>query len=691
MKRLFLLVCLFLTVLIFGSSQVLAQVNYPEPKGYVNDFANIIPAEIEQRIEQNLRDYEAKTTNEIAVVTVNSLEGLSIEGYSIGLAEKWQVGKEGKDNGVILLVAPNEREVRIEVGYGLESVLTDARSKIILDRTIIPEFKKGDFVAGIEKGVAEIIKTITPPIVAATPVAQIKEVKFDSSAGPIFGLVIAIIVVIIGLIMLCVWLNGVFKRLGEERSRRESVRQKTTQRLRMVKDDLAQLLSEAQKLGEVDKKYPVALNKRQVELIADGNNLKELTETSVKEITRLLKKDPDGAWTKTSETQRAVSGFREKSRMLKAERYDFDAARQTHEKTFSKAVDMVQNTSAYLGQMALKGYAVSSEKELVAVNDKIKAVREILAKTDDAPDYFLAIKYADEATKKAKIVLDVWQRLSVLRESNNRNLIEMRRWYEEPLPALTVAYQKSLEELKTKTPAAVWEPISSMSEKVGPTAIAEFGTLLNTAERLNGMTDQKFEAAARAIEGLQRLKRENETLLAQPERTMQDFIQAPDEAKILAVQALNFISQAEKTASDSEASGAGRGKIKEAKDKVAEAEKLKKDDSPNWLLVVVVLTTAIALARAGEREAKDQIEEVENTRRRQREEERRKRRAKEEEERRRREEAAAVAAAAVAAAAHSHSSSSSYYSSSSSSSSFGGGFGGFGGGGFGGGGASGHF
>ena len=133
----------------------------PEPQGYVNDFANLLSAGVEESLEADLAQYEAETTNELAVVTVKTLGGKSIEEYTISLAEKWGVGQKDKDNGAVILVAETEREVRIEVGYGLEPVLTDARSKIIIENEMLPRFKKTDYDGGVQAGVTAVIETIS--------------------------------------------------------------------------------------------------------------------------------------------------------------------------------------------------------------------------------------------------------------------------------------------------------------------------------------------------------------------------------------------------------------------------------------------------------------------------------------------------------------------------------------------------
>jgi uncharacterized protein len=133
----------------------------PEPQGYVNDFANLISDDVENSLEDILAQYEAETTNELAVVTVKTLGGKSIEEYTISLAEKWGVGQKDKDNGAVILVAETEREVRIEVGYGLEPDLTDARSKIIIENEMLPRFRNNDYDGGILAGLTAVIETIS--------------------------------------------------------------------------------------------------------------------------------------------------------------------------------------------------------------------------------------------------------------------------------------------------------------------------------------------------------------------------------------------------------------------------------------------------------------------------------------------------------------------------------------------------
>ena len=125
---------------------------------YINDFANIIEDNTELELENNLREFFASTTHQIVVVTVNNIDGDYIENYSIKLAEKIKAGGEKNDNGAILLISKDDKQMRLEVGYGLEGVLTDSRSSYITNNIIKPEFKNGNYTAGIKNGVEEVVK-----------------------------------------------------------------------------------------------------------------------------------------------------------------------------------------------------------------------------------------------------------------------------------------------------------------------------------------------------------------------------------------------------------------------------------------------------------------------------------------------------------------------------------------------------
>lgn len=162
---------LHLVVLTFCSLLALAvpvlALEPPAFRGYVNDYAKMLPPATAQAIEQTLRRFEETDSTQVAVLTIDSLEGDALEDFSIRTVEKWGVGQRGKDNGVLFLVVKNDRKLRIEVGRGLEGVLTDLAAGRILDNIVRPLFKAGRFDEGIKAGVTAIIQTSRGEFTAA--------------------------------------------------------------------------------------------------------------------------------------------------------------------------------------------------------------------------------------------------------------------------------------------------------------------------------------------------------------------------------------------------------------------------------------------------------------------------------------------------------------------------------------------
>jgi uncharacterized protein len=129
--------------------------------GRVNDLAGMVPAPARERIEARLRDLEARTGAQVAVLTVASLDGEPMEDFAVRVFQTWKLGRRGVDDGVLFVVAREERRMRIEVGYGLEARLTDAVARQILDDLVRPRFRAGDFGGGIEAGVDAIVAAIS--------------------------------------------------------------------------------------------------------------------------------------------------------------------------------------------------------------------------------------------------------------------------------------------------------------------------------------------------------------------------------------------------------------------------------------------------------------------------------------------------------------------------------------------------
>ncbi len=128
-----------------------------KPEAYVNDYAHLLSEPARQELERTLADFEQTTSNQVVVAIFQSLEGGSLEDFSIRLAQAWKIGSKKNDNGVILLIFKDDRQVRIEVGYGLEGALPDATADLIIRNEIVPAFKEGSYDRGVKNAVNSIL------------------------------------------------------------------------------------------------------------------------------------------------------------------------------------------------------------------------------------------------------------------------------------------------------------------------------------------------------------------------------------------------------------------------------------------------------------------------------------------------------------------------------------------------------
>ena len=169
----------------------------PPLTGHVVDLARVLPHAVLEQLSVDLQAHEAKTSNQVAVLIIPSLEGEPLFDVSHRVATTWKLGRKGTDNGALLLVAIKDRKIRLEVGYGLEGVLTDARSAQIIRNEIVPRFRAGDVPAGITAGIQAILKTIEGTYRAP------ERPSVSSSSGEGFGntLFAVILGVVIGLVL----------------------------------------------------------------------------------------------------------------------------------------------------------------------------------------------------------------------------------------------------------------------------------------------------------------------------------------------------------------------------------------------------------------------------------------------------------------------------------------------------------
>tara|TARA_R110000787_G_scaffold47646_4_gene115255 strand:+ start:2491 stop:3300 length:810 start_codon:yes stop_codon:yes gene_type:complete len=203
-------------VLLAITSPAFAQ-SFPELTGRVVDQADLLDPAQEAELTAKLAALETQSNRQLVVATVNSLEGYDIADYGYQLGRTWGIGQDGegeteKDNGLVLLVAPNERKVRVEVGYGLEGIMTDALSSMIIQNDILPQFRNNNMAGGIIAGVDRIANQLVLPEEEARAVAQQASQQADKGDGENIGLAIFWIFILIFFVIIPMFSNRGGKR-----------------------------------------------------------------------------------------------------------------------------------------------------------------------------------------------------------------------------------------------------------------------------------------------------------------------------------------------------------------------------------------------------------------------------------------------------------------------------------------------
>ncbi len=194
-----------LFLLALGLGNVQAEVAVPPLKARVTDLTATLSREQQARLEQELQNFEAKKGSQLAVLIVPTTQPETIEQYGIRVVDSWKLGRKGVDDGALLLIAKNDRNLRIEVGYGLEGALNDATAKRIVSDIIVPHFKAGDFYGGIEAGIQSMMK-----VIEGEPLPPPQRSRSTSSGSSIHSLfLIAFILVMVA----GGWLRALFGRL----------------------------------------------------------------------------------------------------------------------------------------------------------------------------------------------------------------------------------------------------------------------------------------------------------------------------------------------------------------------------------------------------------------------------------------------------------------------------------------------
>lgn len=661
--------------LILGCVAVLLMAAAPAPKGHVNDFANIIPDDREAVLEQSLRDYEAKTTIEMAVVTTPSLEGQTIEEYSIALATEWGIGKKGADNGVLVLIAPNDREYRVEVGRGLEGDLTDADSDFMARESLVPAFRADppDYAGGIETLVQSIVEHLGPMTpdqradfqrkrkAAEERQTELNQARAVEFFGTVFMVVFSVAVVaFLGILVLTIfkW----FRARKREAERRRNLRTA----LSAVQSELQRLVDERSAIGLPN--LPLWMqDDKELHGDAFGSAL-ERAFALVAEIESQSKRNLGYAELKKGELDRQLTSVDASLRMLQTIPEQVTAFRTQTEQVVAEAVAEIDELTSRSATLIKKGYRINDivpALDLGRLAQERESIVSLLAtRGEGLTDASEVVN--DKATRlltKVRSLRTALESSIETQSSSARRLTALQKRVQS-FPALLAEHRARLGRLRSTAPRARWVSFEEGLPVLERT-MTGVEPRLHVATHANSMEAQLFVDAAATLATMETalgvidasLKGATvlEATVATAEREYPSRRKSVERA----------ISAAQRLMSDSDVGSGAKSRLSEAKrflDSIQVPAPL-----VDWIGVVNLLGQASAKAEQAAQLARNDIESAA----------REQRRRQDEEDRRQRLSQAAAAAT--------------YTSSGFGQSSSGGGdsFGGFGGGSFGGGGASG--
>ena len=663
--------------LILGCLALLLTAAAPVPTGHVNDLANIIADDREAVIERSLRDYENQTTIEIAVVTTSSLDGQEIEDYSLELARAWGVGKKGADNGVLIVIAPNERKYRVEVGYGLEGDLTDASASILARESLVSAFRAGDYTGGIEnltQTIVDHLGTMTPEQRTAfrrqmeerqrreAEESQAKLLDFIGSSFIVVLVIAAAGSILFGIVAAVKRIKALARRI---RRRKDLLAD-----LALTQPVLQRLMEERTAIDLPN--LPTWMQDDKEEIGGRfGSHLERFIELR-EEIEGLVKDDISSAEERKQELDQLIVDADGTLAELRAIPEQVRAVRHETEQAVQEVCVQIVALITWNASLTKKRYRVG---DIVPALDSTRLTTEkeniesLLANRGEGPvDASEVVR--DKATRLLAKVhsLRVILESSLETQSSSKRRIAALQKRIPTFPALFAEHQARLERLRRAAPRSRWA-ILEEDLPVFERTLSGIEPRLAVAIHANGMEAQLFTKAAETLTAAETALGIVDSSVKRAE-TLEFEVAGAERGyptQFRGVQ--SAIKAATRAISDS---NVGSG----AKSRLSEAVRLLNSVQVNatlvdWIGVSELLRQALAKAKQAAELAQSDIDAAA------REEQRR----RDEEARRKRLARAAAAASAASAYSSSYGSGSSYSSGSS--------FSGFGGGGFGGGGASG--
>ncbi len=479
----------------------------PAPKGFVNDFANIIPDEREVGIEGTLRNYEAKTSIEIAVITTPSLEGKVIEDYAHSLFQQWGVGKRGANNGILVVIAPNEREYRVEVGSGLEGDLTDADTSIIARESLVTAFKASDYAGGVENLTQTLIRHLgdmTPDqrAIFHRKMQEAADRKAAESRAKLFDFLGSVFVVFLSGVVLLLVVLAVRNVLNRLRIRkRNALRRKTLrEQLTTLQSKLARLVEERSSIDLPS--LPAWMQDDKEEHGGSFGKALEMAFAARKKAEDLIEVSLDSAEELRNEVGEHLKEAERSLELLRTIPDQVRTYRHATEQVVGEActtIDALVARAALLTKERYRVTVIVPALDLPRLAQEKESIQEQFALRGEGPKDASEIVH-DKATRLLARVQSLQEALDngvQMRTESDRRIKELKKRVQN-FPTLLEEHRARLTRLQQRTPSKRW---SSLVENLPmfERTLAGIAPRLEVAARANSMDAQLFSDAAATL------------------------------------------------------------------------------------------------------------------------------------------------------------------------------------------------
>jgi len=644
-------------------SSLARAVNYPNYVGFVNDFAGIIDAQQERVLTEKLTNYERDTSIEIAVVTTGSLDGLDIEGWAIGLADKWEVGKEGQDNGVIIVVAPNERDCRIEVGRGLEGDLTDLMAGRIIDKEMIPYFKEGDFGGGVLAGVDAVVAQLGQYSAQERSIMAQKRAEEKRAAAEKFKenmtIFLTIVVIIAGLPFLALFVLVIGRKIQEAR-RKRFLRIFLHKEIAETEEKFEHIKNCVQKAVDNSNLFPIWAETESNSFLSELDSLISESQGEIKRVKEMIDDDPDEA----SQNLDGVEIIYNEALSVLAKLESLPSEIATFRENVGSAIEKLEKTLVGV-EVDVKEFGQSgieadlSSVKLLDLKTKVGALQNRLKKNGTGREDF-SREIQREASDLTYLIIELSQALSEVKKKKAAvaEFLSRASRSASELKSGVVRHREVLDDIRRVNPESVWRSVAS-EFACADGLIASISIAIIAISAFELKKESEIISAIQKIAEVEKNHQEVVSLQKDVFDLDEKIKTAKANARSLLPSAARGVEEAEKMVKKSNVGSNAKLLARQAATGLEEAQQKINQQMIDWIGLVALIQAVIFNAKNASKKAKNNISEAESAHKIRKQQN----------------------------SSSCHSSSSRLHSSSSPSSGIG--FGGFGGGGFGGGGASG--